>query len=780
MRKNFAMLLVAALLGATAGAETYYLDPTVDYSVSPYPNALTNGYYWTTERDGSGTRSSETIAPLSKTDHYVIANGTATNKAAWVRHGGTVTSTGGYIHIGDETTEPWTAGALVLDSTGSGKTFTQSYTNYLNRGEIAFLGAYSRTTKLTTNFVRATKEDPFHLAFGASKCAVTWSGLTLGDENACLVIGGKSDLCPATSSYTGNSVYMSGKNYNYYGTVIVTNENRSIPSFSTRPVGFKLRYNLPATLVLCDYTSFTFYNTNTLISVRDLELGDQVLFNVPMSNTGNSKLTVTGSFKMAPGAKVQVLANMSEAHTTDRTVTVLTVPGVNTLSPDNFEIAGLEAERGFTLSIKNDTSKKTCSLQVNVKSMKELDEGYVVAKKSDTTGSGNAVTYQSIVTNTAAWTDGAVVGPGKDYFVHGFGATTFALRTPQKAWEDGTGNTGDDFTFPGRSLTIGENGQLLAVGTKTTFDDVRLLDGSIVGNPNTAATPVHTICGTMTVEPGTTSVRVYSNKVQRLEVDMKGTGHVKFDGWSVKGKSTIFLDGDNSEFKGTMELTNAYSSAGTSSMQTLYVDRDEELGGALDSYDPKAFLLTRYSYLIVSNSVTMARNRGLTMYGYARLYVRKGTFSLDGLTLAGTQYLAGNIRVRNLTSSGKLTLNIPENTVLTLVREKPVANDRGLDLSGNKTLTITSGKKLAFASEIVQPVSAPRVITNAVVTAASGSSFISSVRSSFGTAATRTSPIAGYDVTSVVETKNADGSVTFKEVLTRNYTPGTMVLVGVE
>ena len=530
-------LTALAAFGGFGATYKYYLDPTVAYGEDPFPQPLTEGTYWTKARDGSGEKGAAGALMSSSTYHYYMGCGTEFTAAntVYVKGEASLSCSGYILHLGDESVTPWAPAAIVQDFGKKSLTLTETKTTYLSKGLILYKTPFATTTKLTTGTVYAPKAEPFQIAFATNNCAVTWSGTTKtakASEDYGLLIGGSSALCPDTSTLTNNTIYMSGTTTGFYGTITVTNENRTIPSFLARPMTFKLKSTggIPGTVRMCDYTAYTLYATNSVNTIKNMELGNNVLLTFPFSKATCSRLNVTNSFAIADGAKVQVYLApaVTAPQTGTRKLTLITAPDTADFTVDDFELVGHDANEIYELKVETDDAKHTKSL---VCDYTFAPDGVVYATKGDSNSYKNnaASYYTSMVTNPASWSDGKPVSAEKDYILRAYATTVYTMRTPQPAWKDGAGNTDEIPVFADaaagdyrlgycygrdifarcvwgarKSLTIGSGCWLMPIGKKTTFGDLTLMGGSIFASPSVSATEQE-IAGSIKVPSGTVS-----------------------------------------------------------------------------------------------------------------------------------------------------------------------------------------------------------------------------------------------------------------------------------
>ena len=257
---------------------------------------------------------------------------------------------------------------------------------------------------------------------------------------------------------------------------------------------------------------------------------------------------------------------------------------------------------------------------------------------------GNLRYMSSSLTNAVNWSNGQVPSAEYDYYVGPNESTLAAkaLRTRSDIESD---------VFPGKSLTIGRNCVLYVMTGYMTFNDLRLMDKSILACPNVGSSD---ISGNIHAPYGSVRLRQYVRRQLNICAKVTGSAELALEGWDTTGSATgyySFSGADMTNFHGTIRITEHpsnprpdYKSSGTN--QTLNVSSyagELQLGGRLDTFDPKALTIERCGTLslIAGNTlnITTNCNRGIYINGDGRIKVQSAWHKLNittRLTVNGT------------------------------------------------------------------------------------------------------------------------------------------------
>ena len=252
----------------------------------------------------------------------------------------------------------------------------------------------------------------------------------------------------------------------------------------------------------------------------------------------------------------------------------------------------------------------------------------------------------SALTNAVQWSNSQVPDGNYDYAVLPGEASNwsevFTLRTLKSEGSD---------TFAGRSLTIGRNCILYVMTKYMTFNDLRLLDRSILACPNTVTAEVR---GNLHAPCGSVRLRQYVRRDFYISAKVTGSAELALEGWDGTGSATgyySFSGADMTNFYGTIRITEHpsnprpdYKTTGTN--QTLKVSsnaREVQLGGMLPEFNPKALTIERCGTLLLNAgntlNITTNYNRGIYINGDGRIKVQSTWHKLNittRLTVNGT------------------------------------------------------------------------------------------------------------------------------------------------
>jgi hypothetical protein len=186
--------------------------------------------------------------------------------------------------------------------------------------------------------------------------------------------------------------------------------------------------------------------------------------------------------------------------------------------------------------------------------------------------------------------------------------------------------------------------------SQMTFNDLRLLNGSILAGINTGIE----INGNIHAPNGSVRLRQYAHRQLTLNCTIPGEAELVLEGWNATTSpdgSYSLAKADMSGFKGTIRITEHpampipdYKFKGTN--QTLKISShygETQLGGKLDSFNPKALTIERNGTLALSEgntiNITTNYNRGIYINGDGRIYVQSTHHTMKistRLTVNGT------------------------------------------------------------------------------------------------------------------------------------------------
>lgn len=630
-------VLFASLCAASLCAETYWLDTSVGYHVGTRPNPLTNAYNWVAA-DGV-TRAGAAGKPLPSDGIFYLRGEEPLGNGGRVRIQSTAPSsyTFGELHIGELSTS---RSAHLLNYC-TYRPITFNGVLYLEKGLFACNHGYDGVYTVNGDIrVKSPDSAPFLMAVGYARGSLTLKGKLSSDPGCTLKIGGfngYNNADPANATYCFDND-LSG----YYGTLWLHNDDKTPRVGSTAP--HKFRFERPLTIpgsVTVDHDSLlNLPAIDTTMKIGTLSLGKDVMLRFAATDEGSSSLTVTNAFSHDGAVAVELaVTHGKEVGTVNHTL--LTVPVENAFCMDDFVCTTVPASssvlfsEGFSV-VTNDTAG-TCSL---VYSYSYIPEGMIYLNPGDSGVKDNnqQAHYSSSLTNAAHWSDGRVPEAGKDYLVRPIDGNTRALRSLQRTWTDGEGRTGNDYSFPGDSLSILRGCTLALCADKMRFTKLRLYDGAIVQCASVYNLGVQRLIGeNIEFVSGTVYLRQYYDNTFRLEGVVSGNGEICLDGASPTGNPRghyYFTDADMTAFKGRIRVSNHSGNTKPDfgkTNQVFHVKEQSQLGGRLDAFDPAALILEKHGTLKAERTfdITAENNRGITVTGAGRIGVKEATDTLS-------------------------------------------------------------------------------------------------------------------------------------------------------
>ena len=648
MKTRNALLLAFAMTAVSACAETYWLDTSVSYNSKPlYLNALTNAYNWLAA-DGV-THAGAAGTPLSSSDIYYLRGNKASpgNEGKVRLAAGTSSYTFGELHIGDLSAS---RGGQILDYNKSTITFNGIV--YFEKGSFVCNQGHGGIYTMAGDFrVNSPNSAPFFMAVGYTGSTLLLNGSLSCDAGCTFNIGGNngySGADPDSSIYRFNAD-LSG----YCGNLNLNNDDTTPRTDTVIPQTFQFERSsaFPGSVTVSHDTKLVL-TAGTALEMKDLSLGANVLLQFTATDAASPSLVATNSF--SHDGKVYMVLNVTHGQSVGTvTHTLLTVPIANAFCMDDFECTVTPANNYTpieeTLSVETNETAGTCSL---VYSYCYAPEGsvYLVTGDSSSKENDGANDHNSSLTNATHWSDGCVPESGKDYVVRSVNGAARYLRTLQRGWSDGEGNTAENYTFPGDSLTLAKSGALSLCADKITFRKLRLYDGSLLMGVHTQpATMI--VNGDIEVVKGVIRLRRYVGRRLRLTGTLSGSGELRLEGFTNTGSPLgyySFNGLDTSAFKGRIRVSNHSDNSKPdfiNTNQTFEVTAESQLGGTLDAFDPAALILDRYGTLQADASfaITTNNNRGMTVSGAGRIRVPNAGHTLNLLTpLAVTGSLRKN------------------------------------------------------------------------------------------------------------------------------------------
>ncbi len=329
------------------------------------------------------------------------------------------------------------------------------------------------------------------------------------------------------------------------------------------------------------------------------------------------KITVRNELAVS-GGKVKVAVPRAPLY--DGSYPVFEFPSSSAVSKDDFVL-------------KEDHNTEFCTLDFS-------DDGEVKTLYLKYEGLPEPINYvyqtvtSAVLGGSESWSDGTTAAQsGKHYALSSEGLTdgtvSATLKMPADVYK---------YEFPGDSLMV-DAGCSLKFEQQTSDPVVLsckrldLMDGSSVGGGNKI--PIELSGGVINIK-GTVKIGSASGRRISIKSNIAGLGCLRLCGHDngTVPYSTYSLEGDNSSFLGSINMTMLKSSETTfaGNFSTLQVASANQLGGALPVLNRTALLLNNCAKLTVTKSLVLekASNRGIQIQSGAQLLVDKnknGSFS---------------------------------------------------------------------------------------------------------------------------------------------------------
>jgi hypothetical protein len=385
------------------------------------------------------------------------------------------------------------------------------------------------------------------------------------------------------------------------------------------------------------------FNTN-VIKIASLSFEPGSTLEVLTSNSTNAIFEVENSF--AAEGPVSVLMNSQRikvCNEGDR-FTVLSLPKTAEVSVDDFRLELTGAKLKFTseavhFEIREDGERKYLDVVV---------EPIVKLTGADYNSFNWNAEKSSAFETASSWSDtSSTPHSGCHYF-------------NEKAGTIITPNT-DSYSFLGRSLSIYDertNSPFIVFTKKLYLTKLHMTNGRLASG--SYRSPVVT-AESFAFYGIHNTIIVQTNQTLELVGPWKGDGQVDVIGNHAFGSNgRLRLTGDNSAFYGKVKLSVGQKAPNpVGNFQTLLVDDEKALGGAMDEMMFDALELSAYGMLEVTNSFRIAaeRNRGIYVNGDGAISVPQGEklavdtlVTLEGSLVKkgeGTLSLGGTLDVRS-------------------------------------------------------------------------------------------------------------------------------------
>lgn len=619
--RDLRCLAVAALLsslsvvaGADGALPTYYMTGGNSSGTNPYLCQ-----YWK-DADGNAIPGLTGSDKIPKDADYVVRN------SAQLRvEGYRGAFPGNTLALGDGSeygSMSWDSGEITIGRLKAVRgTF---YYNVYGTG-----GAFLRKTYTGDVEVLSPKGSPFVLTHenkAYSNHEWRMPGSVTGDAGTELQFGRTSSNCPSNSTFS-----LEGDWSGFKGDISV----RSSYPNTADGHGVKVRFvpnELAGSVSMGAGTVLSATAGASALKVGDLAVDSGSRLEVAIDSTKAAcGIVVDNAFtKGADPVDMRVSAsgNFSVAHR------LLTVPESTSLGVADLRVTFADGTPDYFKQwwplAKDEPGDGTVSFSCRL-----APSGSVVYLKTSDSSDKDRSSGTSSLEKPANWSNEQGPVAGSHCLIVGK-----TLRTPVSA--------GNDVTFEGDTIRLAD-GQLSLFCRRLVSSTGREPDLYTFGNSTILCGQMITsrLGSRLDVGPGKVDLQVYSSNEMTLDGEVSGLGDVWVTGvkWTSSTAGYTYLYGINTNFFGSILVTNYENVAYGGAVQTLTVTNGLALGGALYSFNFRALELTRGAAIRTSGEapVVFARgmNRGMFVRGENKLRVQKRTDLDWPVTYEGTLHFAG-------------------------------------------------------------------------------------------------------------------------------------------
>ena len=266
---------------------------------------------------------------------------------------------------------------------------------------------------------------------------------------------------------------------------------------------------------------------------------------------------------------------------------------------------------------------------------------------SDAGTKGPAGASRLAVTNAAAWSDGKLPHSGAHYLIAN--GDEVSGKTSGNTFMF-TAITNGTYFFPGESLTIASNATMYVFSDGFSVPVLRLMDGAALRGGQGHVVAFSNMV--LVAESGVVEFSVFGLGSQfNIYGDLRGSAEVRLGTQTLTSvpQGTNRFYGDNSEFVGTLVVSQyvggaSYSRFSGGKVQKLCLRKATDFGGALETFNPAALLVSQFDRIMLEDDVSISTNlnRGLTVTGDAVVDTDSHSLGLGmPLTIDGTLYKDG-------------------------------------------------------------------------------------------------------------------------------------------
>lgn len=622
-------------LAAFADGSTWYLIKTE----TSFTNMCHNAAAWSADGTADGELSGEDGDPLNAGDRYVINAGKAIRLAAdQGQYGGPSVFTCKRITFGEEGNNNYGCARCYSRNANNHVDFGSGADQegvYLHNGYITGYRSYKKayTGSLTGKMtVTAPESVPFRITTGPNDYTMQVTGTVFRAASGTgLCIGGLVSAAAATGSATNFKFCAYCDMSEFFGRMTVEPCCTSVEDFpdfvTTLYVG---SMSMPGTLELRAGSVLAPTGAACVVTLGNANFVGGSRIALPVENVEGPDgvirprcpLIVVTNAVSASGVVTFEFSGDAEIPAdglTNRLALVVAKKGG--LDKTNFAIelsdaldpSGWYGKYGVSLEVEEDETTGEQTLVAVFQPLVKMIYSDAGSKSSGAT--------RLAVTNAAAWSDGKLPHSGAHYLIANGDEVTGKTSGNTFMF---TAITNGTYFFPGESLTIASNATMYVFSDGFSVPVLRLMDGAALRGGQGHVVAFSNMV--LVAESGVVEFSVFGTGSRfNIYGDLRGSAEVRLGtqtSTSVPQGQTWFY-GDNSEFVGTLVVSQyvggAYSQFSGGRVQRLHLKKNTDLGGALETFNPAALLVSQFDRIVLEDDVSISTNlnRGLTVTGDA-------------------------------------------------------------------------------------------------------------------------------------------------------------------
>jgi len=639
--------VLGALLTLGANAATYYLtnNGTADDSGTV---AFKDASFWF---DKAGNPSGEKGSSLDASADYIMVSALRqTRGSAYATFGGAS------LRIGENADNRPHFMQYYDEGTSFKKLYFTSGYYVGNRG-------HDKTYMLTANIeVDSAAGNDFTMALSYTNSTFNIKGAVSSSEDSCLMLGTTNPVYKA-SKQSDYKVQPDDSWHNFIFDADLTEFEGTLKLGRTTqkpleatPSMWQIKVSIPKTTTMPGAVVVPSYDVLSVATSATFTVGSLTMAAGSMLEFGTSRIDPFGTVSVTGGLDIEAPVTVHIAKgllpSSGGRFVLLSAPSTEDCAFDVSDFRLVYSAWGPPPELTVEIDEAAPARRLVLVTSRWLQDGsiYLTTSDSDTKDHKTLEHMSSALTNAVKWSNKQPISAEYDYYVGPKDSTLsgMSLRTRSDITQD---------AFLGKSLTIGKSSLLFVMTENMTFSDLRLLDGSILACPNTGS--AH-ILGALSVPWGSVRLRQYVDRTLYVDCPVTGAAELVLEGWNATGSpkgNYEFKKADMTGFKGTIRISEHpsmpipdYRPKGTNQMLRISSAAGEiQLGGKLDTFNPKALTIERCGTLSLNEgntlNITTNYNRGIYINGDGRIFVKDTWHKLNittRLTVNGTLVKDGN------------------------------------------------------------------------------------------------------------------------------------------